>query len=58
MDYYDEYTGSGAIVMDDFGDAAEARAEVPAYLRDAPAGGHTYGTLSYNRKSKCWVIKG
>ena len=58
MDYYDEYTGSGAIVMDDFGDTAEAPAEVPAYLRDAPAGGHTYGTLSYNRKSKCWVIKG
>ena len=58
MDCYDEYTGSGAIVMDDFGDTAEAPAEVPAYLRDAPAGGHTYGTLSYNRKSKCWVIKG
>lgn len=58
MDYYDEYTGSGAIVMDDFGETAEAQPEVPAYLRDAPAGGHTYGTLSYNRKSKCWVIKG
>ena len=29
----------------------------PAYLRDGQAGGHVYGTLSYNRKSKCWVIK-
>ena len=27
MDYYDEYTGSGAIVMDDFGETAEAQPE-------------------------------
>ncbi len=32
--------------------------EYPAYLRDPMPGGHVYGTLSYNRKSKCWTIKG
>ena len=52
-----EYTGEGAIVMDDFGDAREP-ADYPAYLRDVPAGERTYGTLSYNRRSKCWTIKG
>lgn len=31
---------------------------LPGYLRDVPAGGHIYGTLSYNRRSKCWTIKG
>ena len=30
----------------------------PAYLRDPSADGHTYGELSYNRRSKCWTIKG
>ncbi|MEF9972812.1 MAG: DEAD/DEAH box helicase [Clostridia bacterium] len=30
----------------------------PAYLREPRAEGHTYGVLSYNRKSKCWTIKG
>ena len=58
MDYYDDYTGSGAITMDDFGDALAPRAEYPAYLRDVPPGGRVYGTLSYNRKTRCWTIKG
>ena len=59
MDYYDDYTGTGAITMDDFGDNAPVDApDYPAYLRDVPPGGRTYGTLSYNRKSKCWTIKG
>lgn len=31
---------------------------LPGYLRDAPQTGHVYGTLSYNRRSKCWTIKG
>ncbi len=31
---------------------------IPAYLRDAPIGGKTYGTLSYNRKGKVWTIRG
>jgi len=31
---------------------------LPGYLRDAPSVGHIYGTLSYNRRSKCWTIKG
>ena len=31
---------------------------LPGYLMDAPQGGHIYGTLSYNRRSKCWTIKG
>ena len=30
----------------------------PAYLREVPVDGHTYGTLSYNRRAKCWTIKG
>ncbi len=31
---------------------------VPAYLRDGEAApAHIYGTLSYNRRSKCWTIK-
>ena len=30
----------------------------PPYLRDVPPGERTYGTLSYNRRSKCWTIKG
>ena len=59
MDYYDDYTGTGAITMDVFGDNAPVDApDYPAYLRDVPPGGRTYGTLSYNRKSKCWTIKG
>ena len=32
--------------------------EYPAYLRDAPPDGHKYGVLSYNRRAKCWTIKG
>ena len=32
--------------------------ELPGYLADAPATGHIYGTLSYNRRSKCWTIRG
>lgn len=31
---------------------------LPGYLRDVPMTGHIYGTLSYNRRSKCWTIKG
>ena len=31
---------------------------LPAYLGEAPATGHIYGRLSYNRRSKCWTIKG
>ena len=60
MDYYDDdYTGSGAITMDDFGeDYAPAGEAYPAYLRDATPGRHTYGVLSYNRRSKVWTIKG
>ena len=32
--------------------------KLPGYLLDAPKNGHIYGTLSYNRRSKCWTIKG
>lgn len=35
-----------------------ANENLPGYLRDAPTSGHAYGTLSYNRRSKCWTIKG
>ncbi len=31
---------------------------LPAYLREPPLPTRTYGTLSYNRRSKCWVVKG
>lgn len=31
---------------------------MPGYLRDQPTDGMTYGTLSYNRRAKCWTIKG
>ena len=36
----------------------EYREKIPGYLREIPAVGHVYGTLSYNRRSKCWTIKG
>ena len=52
-----EYTGEGAITMDDYPDYPAAE-EYPAYLRDVPAGQRSYGTLSYNRRSKCWTIRG
>lgn len=32
--------------------------DYPGYLRDVPPTEHTYGELSYNRRSKCWTIKG
>jgi len=32
--------------------------EYPAYLRSVDESGLTYGTLSYNRRSKVWTIKG
>ena len=31
--------------------------DYPAYLEDAREGGHVYGTLSYNRRAKCWTIR-
>ena len=31
---------------------------LPAYLREAPAPARTFGVLSYNRRSKCWTVKG
>lgn len=34
------------------------QSRLPGYLREAPQTGHLYGTLSYNRRSKCWTIKG
>ena len=36
----------------------DGKDELPGYLADAPATGHIYGTLSYNRRSKCWTIRG
>lgn len=36
----------------------DRRKKLPGYLLDAPKNGHIYGTLSYNRRSKCWTIKG
>ena len=31
---------------------------LPAYLREQPSAGRTCGTLSYNRRSRCWTVKG
>lgn len=31
---------------------------LPPYLMELPRRGEAYGTLSYNRRSKCWVVKG
>ena len=31
---------------------------LPAYLREPPIPRRTFGTLSYNRRSKCWTVKG
>ena len=36
----------------------DGRDELPGYLADVPQTGHIYGRLSYNRRSKCWTIKG
>ena len=36
----------------------EEKGRLPGYLQDLPQNGHIYGTLSYNRRSKCWTIKG
>lgn len=33
-------------------------ADVPAYLQDVSPDAHCYGTLSYNRRRKCWVVRG
>lgn len=32
--------------------------DYPAYLQDPKTIGHIYGTLSYNRRSRCWTIRG
>ena len=48
-------------MMDDWQDYEDQPEEelLPAYLRSVEsAPGHVYGTLSYNRRSKCWVVKG
>lgn len=42
----------------EFPDSASCAEVYPNYLRDASASGHIYGTLSYNRKTKHWTIKG
>jgi len=48
-------------MMDDWQDIYNQPEEelLPAYLRPVEsAPGHVYGTLSFNRRSKCWVVKG
>ena len=51
MDYLDE-------LLFEEPDEASDEELLPAYLRDLPVTGRTYGTLSYNRRSKCWTVKG
>ena len=51
MDYLDELL---------FEEPAEESDDylLPAYLREPPIPTRTFGTLSYNRRSKCWTVKG
>lgn len=50
MDYLDELQ---------FDQTEESEEDLlPAYLREPPLPTRTYGTLSYNRRSKCWTVKG
>ena len=51
MDYLDELL---------FDEPAEENDDdlLPAYLREPPTPTRTYGTLSSNRRSKCWTVKG
>ncbi len=51
MDYLDE------LLFDEPADEPEDDL-LPAYMRPIPNPGRTCGTLSYNRRSKCWVVKG
>ena len=37
---------------------APAGEPLPAYLKPVGEAAHYYGTLSYNRRSRCWTIKG
>ncbi len=51
MDYLDE------LLLEEPADENEEDL-LPAYLRQPPHPARTYGTLSYNRRSKCWTVKG
>ena len=35
-----------------------AQEDIPSFLRWEETAGYTYGTLSYNARRKCWVIRG
>ena len=50
MDYLDELLFEAPAEENDEG-------LLPAYLREPPTPSRTYGTLSYNRRSKCWTVK-
>ena len=39
-------------------DDSKTRELLPGYLMTPPKRGHVYGTLSYNRRSKCWTLRG
>ena len=51
MDYLDE------LLLEEPAEESEDEL-LPAYLREAPIPARTFGTLSYNRRSKCWTVKG
>ena len=61
----DEHAALSAAVWEDAGFSVEEsilqsirQEDVPAFLRPQTDGRRTYGTLSYNTRRKCWVIKG
>ncbi len=39
-------------------DEAVPPAPLPPYLSYQPTGSHTYGELSYNKRRKCWTVRG
>ena len=59
-----EYTGDmlppeGALTMDDVPDTAAEEMLLPPYLREVDTNPpRPCGTLSYNRRAKCWTVKG
>ncbi len=55
----DQFLPEGAMALESTPDMAAEDMLLPPYLREVEtAPTHACGTLSYNRRSKCWVVKG
>ncbi|MBR1584992.1 MAG: DEAD/DEAH box helicase [Clostridia bacterium] len=55
--FSDPTPGTGSFVEDQILRRLQEE-DVPPFLRASDPAGPTYGTLSYNARRKCWVIKG